>query len=66
MAKANSKPRVASLTDKQVIDALNTRKDDDGKPLAPVTADNLWSECRAMEVGHRSCKCGKSGCGNQG
>lgn len=64
--KNMAKKAILELTDKQVIDALNTRKDEEGKLLKPVTADNLWSECRAKEVGHRSCKCGQSGCGRQG
>lgn len=68
MAKTETKSarKPINLTDAQIVDALNTRKDGDGKPLTPVTADNLWSECRALEVGHRSCKCGQSGCGRQG
>lgn len=59
MAK-NAKPtRAVALSDQQVIDALNSRPDTE-----KVTAENLWNECRAKEVGHRSCKCGKQGCGN--
>ena len=56
--------KIVKLSDQQVVDALNTRKDKDGKPLDAVKLENVWDECRAMEVGHRSCRCGNSGCGN--
>lgn len=29
-------------------------------------ADAKLKECRALEVGHRSCDCGREGCGNKG
>jgi hypothetical protein len=34
---------------------------------APVPADEISVEkktCRAADVGHRSCRCGREGCGN--
>jgi hypothetical protein len=52
-AKANHRQSAPKLT---VVDRAPAP--------GPVTAGQSQKKCRAFEIGHRSCKCGREGCGN--
>lgn len=33
------------------------------KPAPAPASETKYAKCRALEVGHRSCNCGRKGCG---